>query len=213
MTRDLEVLRAWLLAVVVIAAIGATAVPILYSFLPWRKSRIGSAFMLKAISFAAAMDMTVLFAFWQPEDILVMFWVEALVFTAIAISTTRLVWVTFRLRYPEKRRGKLLFNAGVYDFLKKLVTIILPALSVLYYTIAQFWGLPNPEAVMGTIGALTTFLGVCIGISTKTYNTTELKYDGNVVLEPGDEGSKLRLQNISQKALETKDEILLRIDR
>jgi len=215
MTRDVEVLRAWLLVVVIIAAIGATAVPILYSILPWRTHRIGPPFMLKSITMAAALDMTVVFAFWTPRDILVMFWIEAIVFTAIAISTTTLVWVTIRMRYPERRTFKLLFNHGVYEFLKKLVQIILPAFASLYFGIAQIWDLPNAENVVGTTALVVTFLGVCLGLSTKEYSRTELKYDGDVVIETDheNESSTLRLNNVSQKALESKDELLLRVNR
>src|SRR5688572_19826973 len=100
MTRDIEVLRAWLLVMVVIAAVGATAVPVLYSFLPWKKHQIGPPFMLQAVSFAGALNITVLFAFWRPKDILIIFWVQALLFTAIAVSTSTLVLVTIRMRYP-----------------------------------------------------------------------------------------------------------------
>ena len=107
----------------------------------------------------------------------------------------------------------MLFNANVYAFLKRFVQVILPATGLLYFTLAQFWNLPSVEAVMGTLTAVATFLGVCLGISTKEYGRTELKYDGDVVIESNDEGSTLRLNNVSQKALETKDEILLRINR
>jgi hypothetical protein len=215
MTRDIEVLRAWLLIVVVIAAIGATAVPIIYSLLPWRKHRIGAAFMVQAISFAVALDMTVLFAFWTPEDILVLFWVEAMMFTAIAASTTTLAWITIRLRYPSRRTFKLLFNKGVYEFLKKLVQIILPAFASLYFGLAQIWGLPHAENVVGTTALVATFLGICLGLSTREYNNTELKFDGDVLIESNEEGtgSTLRLNNVSRDALESKNEILLKVNR
>jgi len=213
MTRDIEVLRAWLLVMVVIAAVGATAVPVLYSFLPWKKHQIGPPFMLQAVSFAGALNITVLFAFWRPKDILIIFWVQALLFTAIAVSTSTLVLVTIRMRYPKRKRPLMLFNANVYAFLKRFVQVTLPATGLLYFTLAQFWNLPSVEAVMGTLTAVATFLGVCLGISTKEYGRTELKYDGDVVIESNDEGSTLRLNNVSQKALETKDEILLRINR
>lgn len=214
MTRDIEVLRAWLLVVVVIAAIGATAVPVIYSFLPWRKHRVGFAFMLMAISFAAALDMTVLFAFWRPQEILILFWVQAIVFTGIAISTSTLAWVTLRLRYPTKRTFKLLFNAGVYEFLKKFVQIVLPAFASLYFGIAQIWGLPNAENVVGTTALVATFLGVCLGLSTHEYNRTETKYDGEVSIRSDEETNTSTLQfNPDRRALESKDEILLKVNR
>jgi hypothetical protein len=212
MTRDVNVLVTWLLIVVFTAAIGATSVPIIYSFLPWRKHLIGRMFMLQAVVLAAAIDMTIVFYFLKPKDVLIIFWVQALVYTGIAVSTITLAWATFRTRYPPKRRYQLLFNKGVYEFLKKLVQIGLPALATLYIGLAQLWHLPNVTAVVGTITLVTTFLGVCLGISTSTYNNTEMKYDGLVVIHPGDEGSTLQLTNVSTDALENKNEILLKVD-
>lgn len=57
-----------------------------------------------------------------------------------------------------------------YDILKRLCTIILPALGTLYFTLSQLWGLPYGEQVVGTLAAVSTFIGVCIGISTAAYN-------------------------------------------
>lgn len=215
MTRDVNVLIVWLLIVVIIAAVGATAVPIIYSFLNWKKHLIGRMFMVQAIAFAGAIDMTVLFHFWKPKDILIVFWVQALVFTGIAVSTIMLSWATFRIKYPRKtkRRLNLLFNEGVYEFLKKFVQIILPGVASLYFGLAQLWNLPNVEAVMGTITLLATFLGLCLGVSSKTYNETEAKYDGSLVIQPGDDGSTVRLQNVNVKSLEEKGHILLKVER
>lgn len=59
---------------------------------------------------------------------------------------------------------------STYDILKRLCTIILPALGTLYFTLSQLWGLPYGEQVVGTLAAVSTFIGVCIGISTAAYN-------------------------------------------
>ena len=56
-----------------------------------------------------------------------------------------------------------------YDILKWLCLIFLPASSTLYWTLSNIWGWPYAEQVTGTIAAVTTFIGVIIGISTKTY--------------------------------------------
>lgn len=56
-----------------------------------------------------------------------------------------------------------------YDILKWLCLIFLPAASTLYWTLSNIWGWPYAEQVTGTIAAVTTFIGVIIGISTKTY--------------------------------------------
>ena len=58
----------------------------------------------------------------------------------------------------------------VYDILKFIVQIVLPALGTLYFTLSQIWGFPLGEEIVGTISAVTVFLGVCLGISTYKYN-------------------------------------------
>ena len=58
----------------------------------------------------------------------------------------------------------------VYDFLKKIAQLYLPAIGTLYFAIASIWGLPYGEQVVGTITAVDAFLGVILGISTVQYN-------------------------------------------
>lgn len=211
MTRDVNVLIPWLLTVVVIAAIGATAIPIIYSFLPWNKHLIGRMFMLQATSLAAAIDLTIVMYFWNP-DILIRFWVQMFVYTAIAISTSMLAWATFRTRYPKKRSFKLLFNASVYEFLKRLVQVILPAAGGLYFGLAQLWNLPHVAAVVGTIALVTTFLGLCLGVSTKEFQKQEPKYDGLVIIEENDDGQQARFQ-VDPKTFVEKDQLVLKVNR
>lgn len=61
-------------------------------------------------------------------------------------------------------------NSKIYDVLKYVAQIILPALATLYLTLAGIWGLPFGEAISGTIMAIDTFLGVALKISTNNYN-------------------------------------------
>ena len=58
----------------------------------------------------------------------------------------------------------------VYDILKWIAQILLPALGTLYYAIAKIWGLPYVEEIVGTITAVDLFLGALLGISTIQYN-------------------------------------------
>lgn len=57
----------------------------------------------------------------------------------------------------------------VYDILKYIAQIVLPALATLYLTLAGIWGLPYGEAISGTIMAIDTFLGVLLKISSVNY--------------------------------------------
>lgn len=57
----------------------------------------------------------------------------------------------------------------VYDVLKWIAQYFLPALGTLYFALADTWGLPFAEEVVGTVVAIDTFLGVILGISTAQY--------------------------------------------
>lgn len=58
----------------------------------------------------------------------------------------------------------------VYDALKWVAQILLPAIGTLYFALASVWGLPMAEQVVGTITAIDAFLGVILGISSAQYN-------------------------------------------
>ena len=58
----------------------------------------------------------------------------------------------------------------VYDVLKWIAQILLPAVATLYFALAQIWGLPYAEQIVGTITAIDAFMGVLLGISTYHYN-------------------------------------------
>ena len=58
----------------------------------------------------------------------------------------------------------------VYDILKWIALVGLPALGTLYFTLAGIWGFPYAEQIVGTITAIDTFLGVVLGISSQRYN-------------------------------------------
>lgn len=57
----------------------------------------------------------------------------------------------------------------VYDVLKWICIIGLPALGALYFGLAQIWGFPYAEQIVGTLSLVETFLGAVLGISSLTY--------------------------------------------
>ena len=63
-----------------------------------------------------------------------------------------------------------MFSNKVYDALKWVAQLLLPALGTLYFALAQIWGFPYGEQIVGTITAVDAFLGVILGISTIQYN-------------------------------------------
>lgn len=72
------------------------------------------------------------------------------------------------------------FSKEVYDALKKLALIYLPALGTLYFALGAVWGLRNPAQVVGSITAVDTFLGIILGVSSKGYSPA---VDGNLVVD------------------------------
>ena len=58
----------------------------------------------------------------------------------------------------------------VYNFLKWIAMIVLPALATLYLGLSNVWGLPYGEEVSTTITLINTFLGTVLMISTNQYN-------------------------------------------
>ena len=61
-------------------------------------------------------------------------------------------------------------NNKLYNVLKWIAQIVLPALGTLYFAISQIWGLPLGEEIVGTVTAVDAFLGALLGISTIAYN-------------------------------------------
>ncbi len=61
-------------------------------------------------------------------------------------------------------------NDKVYDVLKWIVVIVLPAIGALYTGLSQIWKLPYAAEIPATITVICTFLGAILCISTAQYN-------------------------------------------
>ena len=103
MTHDIHVLMAWIIGCLTIAALCTTAFPILYAFFPWRSTLLGKLLMLQGVAFALVMDLTVLFQFWAPSNILVLFWVNAAGFSLVAIATASLTVMLWRKNHTNRK--------------------------------------------------------------------------------------------------------------
>lgn len=57
----------------------------------------------------------------------------------------------------------------LYDILKWIDLIVLPAIGTAYAGLAQIWGFPYPEEITGTIMVICTLLGALLGISSSNY--------------------------------------------
>lgn len=58
----------------------------------------------------------------------------------------------------------------VYDVLKWIAMVVIPAIGTLYFALAGIWSWPYGEQIVGTLTAVDTFMGVILGISSVQYN-------------------------------------------
>lgn len=78
----------------------------------------------------------------------------------------------------------MLLENSTYDVLAFIGRVVLPALSVLYATLGEIWGLPFTKEIPLTITAVDLFLNSLLGISANNY----YKANGSVSLSmPDDE--------------------------
>lgn len=88
----------------------------------------------------------------------------------------------YEAQHKAEPSGLILSNK-VYDALKFVAQILLPGVGALYFALAQIWGLPAAEEVVGTITAVDVFLGLFLGSSSKAYNRSDAKYDGFIDID------------------------------
>ena len=89
----------------------------------------------------------------------------------------------------------------VYDTLKWIAQILLPGLGTLYFAISGIWGLPYCEQVVGTLSAITVFIGMLLGLSAA-------KYPGDGTIKMQDATYKTKLSIPVDKLTEKKNVIL-----
>lgn len=83
----------------------------------------------------------------------------------------------------------MMFSNKVYNVLKHITQMVIPAFGTFYFALSGIWGFPHGEEVVGTLTALTTFLGFTLGISSYRYNKLETRSDGAIVIDQGDDVS------------------------
>jgi hypothetical protein len=110
--------------------------------------------------------------------------------------------------------GSPILKDNVYNFLKNLVQIVLPAAATLYLSMAGIWGLPAAEQVAGSMAAIATFIGVLLRISTKAYNASDLSFDGNMIVSESEDGVTLYSLELNgdPEALLTKKSVSFKVN-
>lgn len=80
------------------------------------------------------------------------------------------------------------FSNKIYDILKWVTQVLLPAISTLYVALAQVWGFPLGEEISATLMAIVLFLGIVLQISSSNYRLVTFKdnliYNAPLVEKP-----------------------------
>ena len=99
----------------------------------------------------------------------------------------------------------------IYDAIKWIVVIVLPAFITLYSTLGGIWNFPYVQQITGTLAAVDVFLGVIMKISGINYNKT---YDGTLYVDTvtDKETDKYLFEIDDLDTLSEKDKIIVKID-
>lgn len=66
-----------------------------------------------------------------------------------------------------------MFSNKVFDVLKAIALIWIPAISALYVALAGVWGWGYATEIAGSLAAIDAFLGAVLQISTANYHAKE----------------------------------------
>lgn len=103
----------------------------------------------------------------------------------------------------------------MYDTLKYISLVILPAISAFYFGLGDVWNLPKVTEVVGTIAVLDTVCGLILNRISINYRNSDHRFDGHIdVVE--DEGAKLYSLNVDgdpAEVLDRKAEVTFKVNK
>lgn len=95
-----------------------------------------------------------------------------------------------------------MINNKLYDTLKYVTQVVLPALGSFYFGLSAIWGLPAAEEVVGSLALLATFFGVTLQISKHQYDVSGEAYDGEMLVGTTPEGKRVVSLDLTRDAEE-----------
>lgn len=67
----------------------------------------------------------------------------------------------------------MMLSNKVYDVLKWLTVVVLPAIGVCYAALAKVWGWPYGAEITATLAAICAFMGTVLQISSANYKANQ----------------------------------------
>lgn len=116
---------------------------------------------------------------------------------------------------PEKiATEQSFFNNKTYDLAQAFVTMVFPAVLVLYAALASVWHWAYTEQVIASGAAIVTFLGVVLKVSQTRYKkAVQNTYDGFIAVDTSaTDSATVRLSlDTPVDALQNRDAVVLRL--
>lgn len=108
---------------------------------------------------------------------------------------------------------KINLSDDTYTKLKYIAQYVLPALGTLYFGLAEIWGFPYGEEVVGTIAVINIFLATVLGISAYQYDQEGKDISGTLYLDelPNDSVNSFIKFNKSEEEISDKTTIKLHV--
>ena len=108
---------------------------------------------------------------------------------------------------------KPLLSGRQYDYFRNVLHYILPGISATYFTSAKFFEIDNTEPIVGTSAIVMLILSLFLRFSKRSYNASDAKYDGNIMVEHKG-ATKVFSLNLSSDPLELhkKDKVTFKVD-
>ena len=105
----------------------------------------------------------------------------------------------------DEKSNPLLLSTSIYKKLRD-AQIFIPLLGSLYFGIGTIWGLPGIEQVTATVTVFVTFLAGLIKVSESVYDSSEARFDGDMVVKDDGQGNIVYEMELNRDAGEFKDD-------
>ena len=119
------------------------------------------------------------------------------------------------VNYQQDQGPSPIMTDRTYNFLRWVSQYWLPAAGTLYFALASIWNLPFGEEVVGSISAITIFVGVVIGIGNRSYKASGAGIDGALIIDDSDPDKdvyQLNLETPIDDVLKGKQTITFKVD-
>lgn len=72
----------------------------------------------------------------------------------------------------------MIMNKKIYDTMRFIADLLLPALGTLYAALGEIWSFPYKEQIVGTVLAVVAFMDAVLKVSKNKYDKAQQNLNG-----------------------------------